>query len=539
MNDTIEKAIDWIKESKESNLKTLLLNDSNLTSDHLKTLIPIIKKELPDLEQLYLSNNSLTYLPKEIADLTELNSLILSDNQLTDLPKELRKLVHLEHLYLSDNQITDLPQEVYELPQLNTMALENNRLSLDTAILLLQNHEANLTTETLQWIDRSYTEDETMVPNQVLESLYGADSAEMSEALEQLNLDSVSIEGGEVKTASEAIEEFLGKIPLEDPIAEKIYTPAAKHFLGQILDNTLSKDKKMQSLQTMATCLGNCATPVKDLLVQTYIGQKIQEGGSLLPFDKRILEREAIEKAIIRKLTEKGLKGPEAIEQVQGLLNAIYLQGAEANPDNKVPITPTEGRGFLPSKTDYIEFAFSQVSEETAAVFTDLCCKTGVDNEPLQEGGLYILDSSKLRAIDENYMADLGVMSQRAKYLEEFQKEMTDLLMENEDLSSLHYDKQDVLEALNTPQQKEKLKALLYAVEDGELQEVYKSYLDRQKSEILKLTEKYETNSSVKFPDLSQMTSPQNASKRLPDKSRSIPMPSPTRPRYRKTGPNL
>jgi Leucine-rich repeat (LRR) protein len=45
------------------------------------------------LEVLYLTNNQLTELPKEIGHMTGLEVLNLTNNQLTELPKEIQNLL--------------------------------------------------------------------------------------------------------------------------------------------------------------------------------------------------------------------------------------------------------------------------------------------------------------------------------------------------------------------------------------------------------------------------------------------------------------
>ena len=62
--------------------------------------------ELKQLKELYLYNNNLTSIPKELGELEQLEYLDLNNNNnLTSIPKELGELRQLERLYLDNNGV--------------------------------------------------------------------------------------------------------------------------------------------------------------------------------------------------------------------------------------------------------------------------------------------------------------------------------------------------------------------------------------------------------------------------------------------------
>ena len=80
------------------------------------------------MEYLYLQNNLLTVLPKEIGNLVKLKELFLGHNQLKGLPVELCNLSNLVVLNLNNNKLRNIPQEICNLKKLEHLYLENNKL---------------------------------------------------------------------------------------------------------------------------------------------------------------------------------------------------------------------------------------------------------------------------------------------------------------------------------------------------------------------------------------------------------------------------
>ena len=85
--------------------------------------------QLTNLTRLDLEYNKFIKLPKEIGQLTNLTGLFLADNQLIELPKEIGQLSSLTKLFLSDNQLTELPKETGQLSSLAWLLLSDNQLT--------------------------------------------------------------------------------------------------------------------------------------------------------------------------------------------------------------------------------------------------------------------------------------------------------------------------------------------------------------------------------------------------------------------------
>lgn len=97
--------------------------------------LPLILEQLqyqPQLEQLFLSENELAFLPASIANLQALRILYLDQNELDQLPEALGQLQNLEELHLGDNQLEQLPAWLEDLPNLRKLYVQGNPLSLET-----------------------------------------------------------------------------------------------------------------------------------------------------------------------------------------------------------------------------------------------------------------------------------------------------------------------------------------------------------------------------------------------------------------------
>lgn len=144
-------ALDDLVFGKLSNLKTLWLNENNITFLHentfyglekleklylfynkLQSLPKDIFKPLKNLKRLELSMNKLAYLDETIFSFnTKLEKLSLDFNELSQLPlKIFDNLTYLHTLVLSSNNLISLPDEIFQnLNRLRFLSLSFNSLS--------------------------------------------------------------------------------------------------------------------------------------------------------------------------------------------------------------------------------------------------------------------------------------------------------------------------------------------------------------------------------------------------------------------------
>lgn len=82
------------------------------------------------LEEFYLSDTFLEFLPANFGRLTKLRVLELRENQLATLPKSMSRLTSLRRLDLGHNDLCDLPDVVGAIPSLVELWLDGNKLDV-------------------------------------------------------------------------------------------------------------------------------------------------------------------------------------------------------------------------------------------------------------------------------------------------------------------------------------------------------------------------------------------------------------------------
>ena len=251
----------------------------------------------------------------------------------------------------------------------------------------------------------------------------------------------------------------------------------------------------------MATALGNCATPVNDILTVGCVASHTSKGISE-DFPKEVqavIVREALEKEILKELSKLKVEGKQVFkaieftEYVKALSNAVFLEGASRHTDNKVKILFPEGTKpqTLPSKTVNVEFAFKQVKDELAVAFAELCCKTNDDaTKTLVQDSQqrYTFDENKLNTIVEKYYANvLGVISPNNKAINKainsYEEAINEILKKSELINLTHIP--EVLSVLDIKEQSAALRNELTGVSTDEIDGVYNGFLEQQ-SELIK-----------------------------------------------------
>ena len=364
-----------------------------------------------------ISGNNLTVLPDTIENLSRLTMFDVSKNYLVQLPPGISKLINLMRLILDDNRLTQFPESIAEgLSRLIRLSLIDNPLSQETIQRLTNRRMVRL-----RRIVRHHNKVEKY--KAVLHELY---NGEEGTAQEMITLIETANEGdAEKQELAKILKEFLEKMPDGQGPVQEVYDKTVKHLLQEIKNG----DKDTAAL--IKTSLGNCATPVKSFLLQTAIGLVgAKDGENKIDIDPKILDqliaREALQEKVIQVLEGK-LSRNEAIEAVQGLLNALFLAGAEENSENKIKISGERLR--LPSTSAYPDFAFTQVREKWIEPFAKLCCKTDADGTLQKDNkGNYSFDSDKLSKLTEEYRNNLNIFSlvgeEVVKFKTAFEKEL-------------------------------------------------------------------------------------------------------------------
>lgn len=99
----------------------------DLSFQGIKCINPAVLM-LNNIRDLFLNNNEIENIPKEIFRLRSLERLNLSNNKIRSIPPELGKAVSLKELHLADNFISNVPMEIGTLYNLEVLNLHNNPL---------------------------------------------------------------------------------------------------------------------------------------------------------------------------------------------------------------------------------------------------------------------------------------------------------------------------------------------------------------------------------------------------------------------------
>lgn len=556
----VARAIQEINEAAQRGDETLSINFRNLDTQDLERLIPMIAEQMPQLKELDLSENGIRAIPESISQLQNLEVLTVEENELESLPQALTQMPNLDTLNLQNNDLREFPEVVLQIPALihadlstnkiatftasqealsglgeTTIDLTNNRLPAERLLYITENvPDGNIETDLVNQEQVNDVDD-------VLEAMYPAERVqEVKDAID--NLDT-----GEYTTAKlrarkrsgkEVLNDFLSKTEFQGDIATQIYLPATRNILDTILNPATPDTEQSTEIQKMATSLGNCATPVKSFQIQNAVDQQLRRGAALTPLMERLLDREAVEDRI-NSAMEGQLRKTEKIEQVQALVNAITMEGAENNPANKVQILGERER--LPSKTAHVDYGFNVISEEQATTFAKLFAVTTPENELVRNAGQYQLDPAKLQSVTSAYRAKLGLISDDERAIKaktETYKEAVTPLLQHDNLIE-NYSEPDVEEVLDTLAQQEALRVALFRVPEAQRDAAYEQFLEAQKTKIQQVVEKYEP----KKAGLEAMLEPMNQDRRPPSdgeggggKRKAAPSSTLTAPQQKRAG---
>ena len=505
------------------NLKELGVGDNPII------VFPSELLQLQNLTTLNLRKAGLTYLPQELVTLAKLKELDLSENQLALLPSSMGRIKDLEVLFLDNNRFATLQKQLFELANLKTLSVRNNQLTaVDRSVQhLSQIAVLDLTGNPLEakamiflhakFKDRVKFNKAPFRANtaiySTLNTIYDQTSyfnfvSSLSRAydINHLNIPGpFTDEQHKILNAQQVVYSLLVHIPREGPRANNLYFESYRDLIDPVMEDRPLAEKKNR-LQGIAVTLGDCATPVLNMLVQQYMGKHLAKEERKRPSSfEAILAREALEKEISRKLAnatdengERIMPNNERIEQVQGLVNAVFFEGAADhtlytgngivdNP-NKVKMDFSDGGPKkLPSKTANIKFAFEQVRPALATAFAKLVCNTNEDGTlQTNNEGCYVFDPKKMERIVNKYKNTLGDTSARENLVNKYEREMQTILQENTDLYD-HFEKQEVKDLYEFQSHKERLGDRLYGEADDTLNEEYEKFIEERITAIQKV----------------------------------------------------
>lgn len=373
------------------------LNDLDVRNNRIHTIADEFH-ESSNLRCIDLSDNCIEVLPESIASLQLLESLDISNNQLQGLPESIGVIPNLKRLFVLHNNLQQLPSTISNISSLQILALQHNQLSsIPEAVTRLPNcneiHLQNnpLDNGTIHYLECSGFNN---IEYNMAAYEFNHEENDWLEVLKELDCQSDFIK--EIISSNENLQKFLAKAT-----QTALYRNGHKDIVFNGLSYLLShlKDDYDLVMVEIIGSLGDCSTPVADLLSKKHF-LRMQETGQAL--DPSLLEKLALMDYIQKHEKILSLSRGDAIECAHGLVNAVYLDGSECIQNNKIKIN--NRKYTLPSGTNNIDFAFDLVSSECAYKFAQVICITDKEGKALQdENGCYTLDEDKLALITHNY----------------------------------------------------------------------------------------------------------------------------------------
>ncbi len=496
-------------------LKGLYLGDNLLES------IPEVVLQLTGLEELDLSKNKLKSVSKDLARLQELLILKLNENELRELPPEMVGLVNLQKLELGGNKFVVVPNVVLELKGLENLSMQKNGMTdvpkaiKDLAKISVLDVTGNpLTAKAMIRLDDTFgtkakfnrapfrSNPKLLKTLDVIYPKKGVFSRGKA-AGKAAKIDALIVPGpftdeeGKIVNAQQVVYSLLRGIPLEGPTKNELYFESYRDLVEPVMENKTLQEKK-NDLGKIATSLGNCETPVLNLLMQTYVGKYIYKDKEARPsnFDA-IVAREAFEKAIVSKLSnavdedgEKIMPNNEKVEQVQALVNAFFSKDASTNEHNKLKVAfPEGGPDKLPNKTLNDEYGYKIVKPALVREAAKILCQTDANGTlETNDDGAYVFDPKKLERIVNKYKNGLGIVNPRDNRVANYESKIQEVMMKEENqILFVEIDEEGVHELLDFNAQKEELEDILYGVADQEVDAEYEKYFAEQTAKIEKL----------------------------------------------------
>jgi hypothetical protein len=547
----IENARRKIQEVKNSGSTTLSLEGLGLTTSELESLMPAII-ENQQLTELNLTENSLHTLPDSISSLTNLESLDLETNDIASLPESLRDLSNLERIYLRNNDVAVFPEVLTQMERLEHADLRGNLMTdfprniTNLGDLNIDVSGNNFEREALAFIVTTFPNGEAATNNpvediepeieQVLEAIYPDNSEEIIASVENFRLEPFDTDPENDKSGAEILKEFLSQLSetaLGGQMGEEVYKPVIIDLMDIVLDTDRSDEERSNELQRMATALGDCPTPVRSFLIQKKVAQQLRNENELTLFLQSLLDREAVEARIHVAMGDK-LRSAEKIEQVQTMVNSLFMEGAESYEYNQnLKITGVRPR--LESKTPNEQYGFQTLTDDQATAFAKLFCEINTQHElSTNTEGQYILDPAKLKSVTAAYKATKGFITEEEQAIaakaSSYETAVSGQLQN--DILVANSLEDDVKPLIDIRERKEELRVALYRTPIGQREATYQQFVQNQLAKIQEATQKYGAQEQA---ELAALMNPVNQNRAAPPQRRRERSESPesrrTRPR--------
>ena len=211
---------------------------------------------------------------------------------------------------------------------------------------------------------------------------------------------------------------------------------AARAIFNRIFDDKRLDEKKRTEISKIAISLGDCNTPVMSHLIAEFLSphyENLKNGENIASEIDDLIAREALEYTVVNELSGRYLGGRNAnekIEKVQALVNAVYLKEAENHIENTT-IKIEGNRSYLPSKSAYPVFGFTQVRDNTELVeaFLKLVCKEDDKGNLIKnENNKYKLDQVKIQVIKIRYFEKQDINTPLIKIIKDYKKQVTEFI---------------------------------------------------------------------------------------------------------------
>lgn len=404
--------------------------DLDLRGLGLRT-IPYEVRFLLNLERINLRDNCLQNFPRVVGYLSNLRELDLRGNLLQEPPREVRN-PRLQRLLISDNLFTLHPEQALRLSNLQRSDFSGNQPRNDYLVIrdLLGSQrrlELDLNEDfvepVIEPVRRHRLHNPGNIPNSGISASLEIIQIEIAKKIVKelyLSEDQKNSVISLIELNS-GLKEFFRKICnanlyKDNESRENILQPTLKY----ICEHLLAEDEKKGHMMAMlTTSIGNCSTPINNLLHQIYT-QSLLETGRPIEDLRPILEKEVVRDYINSKLNKSISEHRDPIECLESLLNILY--------DSSDTVLLDKSKKYCqPSRSSFSDLY--KPTKQLKEAFLDLVAKPVTTSE--RES--YARDDAKVDEIWESYQRNvLGVRTEKDVFVERAKAKLEKEILERD-----------------------------------------------------------------------------------------------------------